>query len=541
MKIKVYFVVVFSGMLALSAVPFLVSHFDATSREQLTHTLQGLKTYNDSLVAVGVQIRGVQNALVRAVLEKAASGPDLDKLTAVVAQRNGDLDKMFKDAETQFDQLQRLQDAGGKASGRENFERFLSNARSYSGAIAKVLAGGDLSVKAIDEVAPFINNGLGETGKEIKNSNVLMEQASASLLSNGERYRFIYIVTSLLMVLAIAATFVLINRKIFARLLYSLSLLEEVKSGNLSVQVRERGSDEIAQLLNAIGQMAEQLALMVGKVRDNSLRVVQETEELEGTSNAVLNSSRQQAHVVEAAEDALMQLSASITRISEAVGELHGRSRQSMQITQDSMSSLQELAGDVKTVQHAIGNINQSVGNFIAQTRLITTLTRQVREIADQTNLLALNASIEAARAGEQGRGFAVVADEVRVLAERSSVAANEIDKVTMELGTQSVAVEGAMSSGLTAIEGSLAKVQGVSTALDRARVAVEMANQGVAEIADSVRVQKASTTDISGQVENVSRLAKASSAAMEGTVEAYVRINRDAKDLAVAVRVFKV
>ncbi|RBH36014.1 methyl-accepting chemotaxis protein, partial [Pseudomonas sp. MWU13-2860] len=142
---------------------------------------------------------------------------------------------------------------------------------------------------------------------------------------------------------------------------------------------------------------------------------------------------------------AVEQLTVSISHVAEAAQEVREHAQTSLVTAKNGTAQLSLLIKEVDNVEKAVNGIADAVKNFVANTRKITSMTSQVRDIADQTNLLALNAAIEAARAGELGRGFAVVADELRVLAERSAESAKEIDQVTHVLATQPAELEDAL------------------------------------------------------------------------------------------------
>ncbi|MEO8766557.1 MAG: methyl-accepting chemotaxis protein [Ginsengibacter sp.] len=99
-------------------------------------------------------------------------------------------------------------------------------------------------------------------------------------------------------------------------------------------------------------------------------------------------------------------------------------------IQQNTDNALQTEKIAIKVAEDIIEG-NKAVAHTVQSMKEIADRISVIGDIARQTNLLALNAAVEAARAGDYGRGFAVVASEVRKLAERSQVAALEINNLS--------------------------------------------------------------------------------------------------------------
>ncbi|MDN0075770.1 methyl-accepting chemotaxis protein [Crenobacter sp. SG2303] len=331
-----------------------------------------------------------------------------------------------------------------------------------------------------------------------------------------------------------------ITRSITRPLADAVEVADAVASGQLAVELEVDGDDEVGQLQHALRKMVGNLGKTVRLVRagvDESQRMV---EALAASSGQVLGASRHQASAASASAAAVEQLTVSIASVADAADELRQKASDNLGSSQAGSRSVAQLQAEMEQMQAVIQNLAGSVQDFVQSTQVISTMTREVRDIADQTNLLALNAAIEAARAGEQGRGFAVVADEVRKLAEKSSSSASEIDTVNQQLGVKSAALDTVVQQGLSSLATSREVVGSVAALFSASDVSVRESGQDIDSIAASVEEQKAASTDIAKKMEQMAQMAEEATAAMQSIDESSQKIASVAGELGQSVQFFR-
>ena len=302
--------------------------------------------------------------------------------------------------------------------------------------------------------------------------------------------------------------------------------------GDLTRRLDVRSKDEIGEASAAFNQMMEKFSGLVRHVSESANQVSAAARDLANSAGQVAGSSTRQSDKSLAAAAAVEEMVSSISSIAQSTEHVHDQSRESLRRSDEGNQSLSRLIGEVGQVENTVKQIAESVSQFVHSTESITSMTREVRDIADQTNLLALNAAIEAARAGEQGRGFAVVADEVRKLAEKSAASASEIDSITRSLSQQSETVRHAIDEGLNHISSSQKSMETVADVLSAASSSVTQVGQGMGDIATATDEQRRTSAEVASNIEAIAAMARENNTAIEQTAAAAQRLESLASNL---------
>jgi methyl-accepting chemotaxis protein len=310
--------------------------------------------------------------------------------------------------------------------------------------------------------------------------------------------------------------------------------------GDLTQRLDIRGRDEIGEASSAFNEMMEKFSTLVKHVSESASQVSSAAHTLADSAGQVAASSAQQDTKSSAAALAVEQMLTSIGSIATGMAGVHQQSSESRRRSGEGNESLSHLIGEVGQVESTVREIADSVTEFVKSTGSITSMTRQVKDIADQTNLLALNAAIEAARAGEQGRGFAVVADEVRKLAEKSSASAGEIDLVTRTLATQADVVRQSIERGLKHIASSQDSMESVAEVLTAASTSVIEVDRGLDAIATATDEQRRVSGEVAQNIEAIATMSRDNSRAVEQTAASACEMETLAKKLQSTVGRFR-
>lgn len=286
------------------------------------------------------------------------------------------------------------------------------------------------------------------------------------------------------------------KRSLEQKVLELSQVLEKVSQGDLTLRALPSGTNDVMDILtHRINETLEGMQALLLQVKHAILPV----------TNGVLRISRENESLAQRTE----QQAAAMEEISATLEELVSTTSENLANTRHSDAQAKEAVKVAHDGGEQVIKTAESMAQMESASHKVVEMMDLINEITFQTKLLSINAAVEAAHAGEQGRGFAVVANEVRSLANRSAVAAKDIQALVREIvekvssGRQWVAELEQRFSRIVTQSTQVSEALGeVSMGSEEISRGIEQINQGTQEVCE-VNEKNASFVDELAQETN--------------------------------------
>lgn len=291
----------------------------------------------------------------------------------------------------------------------------------------------------------------------------------------------------------------------------AVTVARRVANGDLTADIMVNGTDETAQLMQALKDMNTSLDSLVGQVRQGSDSIATASGQIAAGNQDLSSRTEQQASSLQETAASMEQLTSTVKQNADSAS----------QANQLAMS-----ASDVAVKGQVVSQVVETMGAISDSSRKIADIIGVIDSIAFQTNILALNAAVEAARAGEQGRGFAVVASEVRSLASRSADAAKEIKQL--------------IQTSVTKVEEGSLQVSQAGRTMDEIVSSVQRVTDIMGEITAASQEQTIGIEQINRAVSEMDMVTQHNAALVEESTAAAQSMQQQTSDLSRMVSVFR-
>ena len=332
-----------------------------------------------------------------------------------------------------------------------------------------------------------------------------------------------------------------LTRVILEPVTKSISVIEEIASGDLTRRIKISSHDEVGEMAEHINGFAEKLRSVIATIAGSAEQMAGAAGQLSKSTTKIADGSLEISNQSRTLATASHEMTVAMDQVSRNVQGVNAASEQARHVAAEGTATVSQALEAIDEIANVVRKAAAIIENLGTEAQKVGSVVSVIEDIADQTHLLALNATIEAAHAGKHGRGFAVVADEVRKLSEKTVRATQEIKHTAAAIQSESRVAAEAVNQGHAAAAKGTQLGHQAGDAIHTIEAQVTRASQETHQIAAAVEQMNATIHDVARNIERIAGGIEQNSAAGGEIAHAAESVAHKADEVRTQTRHFKV